>query len=104
MGVPFAKLPTRVHSACSAVGGNLTVMISRLTSAVMAVALLVATNARGESPPASPPASTPTTAPADALRVPDEWLRPPATREAPGFEGEKGVKALYFDGPPYKGK
>jgi dienelactone hydrolase len=46
---------------------------------------------------AEAPASSP-------LKVPDAWLKPPATHDAPGYESEKGVNALFLDGPAFAGK
>lgn len=34
----------------------------------------------------------------------EDFLKPPATFPAPGFEGPEGVKALFFEGPSYQGK
>src|SRR4051812_15879200 len=40
----------------------------------------------------------------DPLAVPKAWLNAPVTNAAPGFDAEKGVKAVFFSGPAYKGK
>lgn len=40
---------------------------------------------------------------AAGMAVEQSWLEPPKTHPAPGFEAE-GVRALFFDGPAWKGK
>jgi len=40
---------------------------------------------------------------ATAIQVQPEWLKPPSTYPAPGFEAP-GVRALFYDGLPWKGK
>jgi dienelactone hydrolase len=44
------------------------------------------------------------TAAPNSLTVPQAWLNAPVANAAPGFEAEKGVKAVFFDGPAFKGK
>jgi dienelactone hydrolase len=56
--------------------------------------VIVASRANAHLPPPS----------GDPMRMPAAWLQPPAQRPAEGFDAEKGVKAVYFDGPAYKGK
>ena len=53
--------------------------------------LTIPTGARGaESPPGAIPRN-------------GDWLRPPQTHPAPGFEAD-GVRALFYDGVPWQGK
>src|SRR4051794_2950330 len=61
---------------------------------VFIVLVTLAPRANAEQPPPS----------GDPMRVPAAWLQPPAHRPAGGFDSEKGVKAVFFAGPEYKGK